>query len=280
MARILNRLWTPSLKSWYKLHFNRSAFLKLSSSSRRRGIIAVKLAHLIVKNAQDVAWVLLVLRLTKLFDLVKSFEKPISLVIVQRISGPGDFTTWLVVVAAVDCSVLAFADAVVMLDKAHVKAAVNHGHLGYLIGVRLLLVFTCKNQVILFIDSVLICWSVHWDVAWRDSVCSGSRLEGRGTPSDCTDVERLALDSFMCCLKSCCDRQTMLLACSELSFLKVLCRRNYRLCCCCFLSSCFVNRRFNTGFGRKLCQFFQSTSLMRFLACLRGWCSLDLFLYR
>ncbi len=54
-------------------------------------------------------------------------------------------------------SVLALANAVVMLDKAHVEAAIHHGHLGYLIGVRLVFVFTCKNQVIFFIYSVLIC---------------------------------------------------------------------------------------------------------------------------
>lgn len=299
MACILNRLGSSGLKSWNKLHIDRSAFLKLSSSSRRRGMVSVKLADLIVKNAQDVAWVLLVLGLTKLFDLVKSFEKPISLVIVQRISGPGDFTAWLVVVAAVNGSVLALADAVVMFDEAHVKAAIHHGHLGYLISVSLLLVFTCENQVILFIYSVLICWSVHWNIARRDSVCSGSRLEGGGTPSDCTNVERLALDGFMCCLQSC-DCQTLLLACSGLSFLNFLRWRDYRLSCY-FLSSRLDNRRFNNRFCHGLCQFFLSTSLilvgllwkatfsthwnmtligwMRFLTCLRGCYSLDLFLY-
>ncbi len=58
-------------------------------------------------------------------------------------------------------SVLALADAVVMLDKAHVEAAIHHGHLGYLIIIRLLLVLTGKNQVIFLIYSVFICRGVH-----------------------------------------------------------------------------------------------------------------------
>lgn len=79
--------------------------------------------NIVEKNSQDalVSLVLAVLRLANLLDLVESFEQLIAFVIVQRVGGPGNLTSRLVVQTSMNCAVLAFADAVVVLHELPVR---------------------------------------------------------------------------------------------------------------------------------------------------------------
>ena len=70
--------------------------------------------------------ILAILYLANLFDLIKCFEEPVPLIVVQWIRGPCDYTARLIVETSVNGSVLALADAVVMLDELVVGALANY----------------------------------------------------------------------------------------------------------------------------------------------------------
>ena len=90
----------------------------------RRGLPWLHRAHLVVEDAQDVP-VLRPLRLAELLEVVERFREALALVVVEAVRCPRDLAAGVVVVAAMDCPVLALADAVVVLEEALVEARVD-----------------------------------------------------------------------------------------------------------------------------------------------------------
>lgn len=72
----------------------------------------------------------------------------------QRVRSPSNLAARLIVIAPVDGAVLALGDAVVVLDEAHVEAAVHHGHLSDLVIVPHLFVLAREVQVVFFVHRV------------------------------------------------------------------------------------------------------------------------------
>ena len=67
-----------------------------------------------------------ILYLANLFDLIKCFEQSVSLIVVQWIRSPRDFTARLIVETSVNGPILALADTIVVLDELVVGALANY----------------------------------------------------------------------------------------------------------------------------------------------------------